>query len=249
VAYNAVLCEVDGMGGMEAGEVASTAALRAVLQRVAEQATGRIESAAGSDRAEMAAGSPEAQLAAASSLDPRSLIQEAAEAVYMAGQGRSVGATITCAVIEEGKLRLGHVGDTRAYLLRDGSLTQLTRDHSLVAAMVASGMLTKEEARGHPESNKVLRSLGGHKSLPEGYIDGLEVAYGEDTLQLRQGDQLVLCSDGVWGVLDDATLKRILEEARDCESAVQTAIQAVLEGGAPDNISLIVARCHSIPAL
>jgi protein phosphatase len=91
--------------------------------------------------------------------------------------------------------------------------------------------------------------LGGHKSLPEGYIDGLDVTCGEDTLSLRAGDQLVLCSDGVWGVLDDATLKRILEEASDCESAVQTAIQAVLEGGAPDNISLIVARCHSIPAL
>src|SRR5207237_4537913 len=105
-----------------------------------------------------------------------------------------------------------HVGDTRAYLLRDGQIVQLTRDHSLVAAMVASGMLTAAEARGHPASSQVLRSLGGQRQLPDDYIDDLSAAHGSTTLDLRPDDYLLLCSDGVWGTLEDSDLARIVAE-------------------------------------
>lgn len=248
VAYDAVLCAIDGMGGMDAGEVASTAALRAVLHGAASYSLGKIDGAHGTDREtdEGAAGNDGATMPP--TLDPKSLVRAAAEATYVAARGRQVGATITCALIEDGTLTLGHVGDTRAYLFRDGVLTQLTRDHSLVAAMVASGMITKQEARGHPEQNKVLRSLGGQRTLPDDHIDGLEVAYGESTLRLREGDQLLLCSDGVWGVLDDDALLGILTESPDGEAAVRMAIRRVLEGGAPDNAAIIVARCVVMPA-
>jgi protein phosphatase len=151
-------------------------------------------------------------------------------------------------VIQDGSLSLGHVGDTRAYLCREGTLTQLTRDHSLVAAMVASGMITKEEARGHPESNKVLRSLGGQRTLPDEYVDGLDVVCSKETLQLQDGDRLLLCSDGVWGMLDDDALLGILTGSPDCHSAVERVIRGALDGGAPDNATVIVADCRVITA-
>jgi|GEM_PF-891756 len=250
VVYNAVLCAIDGMGGMDAGEVASTSALRAVLHGASRQFTTQIAGAAGTDREteEGLATGATGGITHSPRIDPKDLVRAAAEASYTAARGRQVGATITCVVIEDGRLTLGHVGDTRAYLFRDGELTQLTRDHSLVAAMVASGMITKQEARGHPEANKVLRSLGGQRTLPLEHIDGLDVAYGESALELREDDQLLLCSDGVWGVLDDEALCEILSESADCETAVVVAIRRVLEGGAADNAAIVLARCVVMPA-
>jgi protein phosphatase len=248
-AYHAVLCAIDGMGGMEAGEVASTSALRAVLRTattyIGEQMAGHGDTTDTSADVE-ATGEPDQRPAA--SLDPALLVQNAAQAAHAAAAGRQVGATITCAVVQDGRLTLGHVGDTRAYLLRDGCLVRLTRDHSLVAAMVASGMLTDDEARGHPESNKVLRSLGGLRHLPADYIDGLAVAYGQDMLTLQSEDQLLLCSDGVWGVISDDELQQILTDADDPEQAVATIIDTVLAGGAPDNAAVIIARCTAMLA-
>jgi len=251
VVWNAVLCAIDGMGGMEAGEVASTSALRAVLRGAASFSNEQYRDVPGADL-EADVGNDTATPPSAGpirpSLDPRDLVRAAAEASFTAARGRTVGATITCAVIEDGILRLGHVGDTRAYLLRDGDLTQITRDHSLVAAMVASGVLSPEEARGHPESNKVLRSLGGMRSLPDEYVDTLSAAWGEDTLRLNAGDQLLLCTDGIWGTIDDNMLRDILLDAVDLEAAVQTAIDLALTAGAPDNAAVIIARCVVVPA-
>ncbi len=241
VSHRAVLCVVDGMGGMEAGDVASRAAVQAVLARATAYSAAQAHH-------EQAAGEGQNAPLSEDALDPAVLVKEAATSVHAAARGRQVGATITVVVIDEGKLTLAHVGDTRAYLLHDGVLTQLTQDHSLVAAMVASGLLTKEQARGHPDSNKVLRSLGGQRSLPDDYIDDLAVAYGEQLLHLREGDQLLLCSDGIWGTVADDQLRDILTHAPDCETAVREGIQHALKGGSPDNATLIVARCVVTPA-
>jgi len=224
IAYRALLCVVDGMGGMEAGEVASRAAVDAILDGVA----GGVG---------FAPPPPE----------PVALVRAAARAVYDAAAGRAVGATITCAVLDDGSLTLAHVGDTRAYLLRDGVLTQLTHDHSLVAAMVASGVLSASEARGHPDSNKVLRSLGGQRDLEDAYIDTLAVTRGTAVLDLLEDDRLLLCSDGVWGSLDDETLRASLRAEEGCATIVQAILRRVLDGGAPDNATLVVARCHALP--
>jgi protein phosphatase len=207
------------MGGMEAGEVASAAALQTIMQGAFEP-----------------------------SPDPVALIERAAPAVHAASEGRQVGTTATCVFVEDGTLILGHVGDTRAYLLRDGVLTQLTVDHSLVAAMVASGVIAKEAARGHPDSNKVLRALGSQRRLPDRYVDDLSAAYGQPTLQLRAGDWLLLCSDGVWGQVDDEQLRTIMSEALDCPTVVRVAIERALQAVAPDNVAAVVARCVEMPA-
>ena len=159
-----------------------------------------------------------------------------------------MGTTATCVVVRDGMLTLGHIGDTRAYLFRGGVLTQLTADHSLVAAMVASGMLTKEEARGHPDSNKVLRSLGGQRELPEAFVDSLAVSYGQPSLRLETGDWLLLCTDGVWGSVDDAALSTIFSEALNPPNAARAAIERALDAGAPDNAAAVVARCVEVPA-
>jgi len=224
-ATRALLCVVDGMGGMEAGEVASRAAVRAVLDGIG--------------------GVPNFD---AVPPEPVALVQAAARAVHEAAQGRAVGATITCAIVDDGVVTLAHVGDTRAYLLRDGALVQLTQDHSLVAAMVASGVLTKEEARGHPDSNKVLRSLGGQRELGEDYIDTLTTTRDEHELRLREGDSLLFCSDGVWGVLDDDVLRELLLNSASCAAMTAEALRRVLDGGAPDNATLIVVRCIRVPS-
>jgi protein phosphatase len=159
-----------------------------------------------------------------------------------------MGTTATCVVVRDGVLTLGHIGDTRAYLFRAGVLTQLTVDHSIVAAMVANGMLTQEEARNHPDSNKVLRSLGGQRELPDGFVDGLGVTCGQPNLQLQSGDWLLLCTDGVWGSVDDASLSTILSEALNPSNAARAAIERALDAGAPDNATTVVARCLEVSA-
>ena len=246
VSYRALLCVADGMGGMDAGEVASGTALRTIMAAaVAGGPLGSGEPPAGDGASRPPEGSA---VHSTPRIDPIGLIEQAAPAVHAAGQGRQMGTTVTCVAVQDGELTLGHVGDTRAYLLRDGALTQLTADHSLVAAMVASGVLTKEEARGHPDSNKVLRSLGSQRELPDGYVDGLSQAYGEPSLQLRPGDWIVLCTDGVWGSVDDERLRATVVEAPDCPTVARLAIERALRAGAPDNAAIVVARCVQMPA-
>jgi len=228
VHQRALLCVADGMGGMEAGEVASRAALRTILHGAFELG------------AQEGTQSPP--------LDPVALIRRAAPAVYAAGEGRSLGTTATCVFVDDATLTLGHVGDTRSYLMRSGHLVHLTNDHSLVAAMVASGVLTESEAHGHPDSNQVLRSLGSQRELPDRYVDDLSAAYGEASLRLQLGDWVLLCSDGVWGQVTDGEMETILGEALDCQSVAQALINRALRAGAPDNASVVIARCIEMVA-
>jgi len=261
-----LLCVADGMGGMEAGEVASQTAIRVVMREAvialwpAEPSKNAPDAGVPAEVAESpypvmrgVQGWPTNGTASdpstAARLDPAALVRQAATAVHAASQGRNLGTTITCAVVHDGELTLAHVGDTRAYLLRDGVLTRLTADHSLVAAMVASGVITPEEAEGHPDSNKVLRSLGSQRELPAGYVDGLEAAYGQPTLRLEPDDRLLLCSDGVWGTVPDPEIQVVLTEALNCPIAARALVDRALAGGAPDNATAVVARCVQRPAL
>lgn len=235
LAQRALLCVADGMGGMEAGEVASRTALRTVLSAATTPAP-----PAGGKNGGLVHQEP--------LLDLVALVKRAATAVHGAALGRQMGTTVTCVEVHGGSLTLAHVGDTRAYLLRRAVLTQLTTDHSLVAAMVSSGVLTKEEARGHPDSNKVLRSLGSQRELPDGYVDTLEASYGQPTLQLQSGDWLLLCSDGIWGSVPDERITEVLTNAPDCPAAARVLVELALQAGAPDNASVVVARCVRAPS-
>ena len=113
--------------------------------------------------------------------------------------------------------------------------------------MVASGVITPEEAVGHPDSNKVLRSLGSQRELPNGYVDSLETRFGQPTLRLLPGDWLVLCTDGVWGSVPDAQIRTVASEALDPPTAARRLIELALEAGAPDNAATVVARCVRMP--
>jgi protein phosphatase len=245
----ALLCVADGMGGMEAGEVASQTAVQVVMH----DAVGMLWPPS-EHRQEPTSEHDDQQSAEVGArpgprIDAAALVRRAATAVHAAAQGRQLGTTITCVVVHDGELTLAHVGDTRAYLLRGGTLTHLTFDHSLVAAMVASGVITAEEAKGHPDSNKVLRSLGSQRELPPRYVDGLEAAYGVPSLRLEIGDWLLLCSDGVWGTVDDPEIQVILVEALDAQNAARALVNRAIQAGAPDNATAVAARCVQRPVL
>jgi protein phosphatase len=245
----ALLCVADGMGGMEAGEVASRTAVSMVMQGALRALTLASEDVVGADDGCIDGATVSPDPPHVPVLDPRALVRLAAPAVHAAARGRELGTTITCVAVQDGTLTLAHVGDTRAYRLRAGVLTRLTADHSLVAAMVASGVISPDEAHGHPDSNKVLRSLGSQRELSAAYVDDLAAAFGQPSLRLEAGDWLMICSDGVWGQVEDAEIRVILMEALDPSTAAQRLIDLALAAGAPDNATAIVARCVRKAAL
>jgi protein phosphatase len=134
------------------------------------------------------------------------------------------------------------VGDTRIYLWRQGQLRQLTRDHSLVAALVTSQMITREEAMRHPDRNQVLRSLGSLRQPQEGYVETLEATTGQLSATLELGEALLLVSDGVWGEVSEAQMAQILNQAESSQAAAEALVQRALEAGAPDNATALIVR-------
>jgi protein phosphatase len=203
----------DGVGGAQAGEVASGLAAAAALESTRN-------------------GSGEEHVAG--------LIQEANRRVHRAATedaARSgMGTTMTVALVEHDTVAIGHVGDSRAYRLRDGVLEQLTEDHSLVAELMRSGNLSPEEARIHPQRNVVTRALG---SDPDVDVDTF-------TVDARAGDVFLLCSDGLSSMVDDEQMQKTLERHRaDLDAAVRTLIAQALRAGGEDNITVV---CFEIAA-
>jgi serine/threonine protein phosphatase PrpC len=142
-----------------------------------------------------------------------------------------MGATLTAALIERTEAYIVEVGDSRAYLLRAGELPQLTRDQSLVQMLVDAGQLSPEEARHSPQKNVILQSIG--------LADDLRVAIGR--LQLRRGDTILICCDGLSNAITDDEIRRILG-ANDPTGACAGLIDLANERGGKDNLTAIVAR-------
>ena len=161
---------------------------------------------------------------------------EANAAVLQAMDGRDGGCTLSGVQIDGDRLQLAHVGDTRAYHLSGGELRQLSQDHSFVAALVASGQMTPEEAERSSERNKVLRSLGSLRQPQDGYVQVLEAP-----LKLLKGDRILLVSDGVWGEVPLPALKDVLAQP-DPQAAVDRLIDLSLEAGAPDNVTALLVE-------
>ena len=125
---------------------------------------------------------------------------------------------------------MGHVGDSRAYLFRDGEISQLTNDHTFVQGLIDEGRITEAEARVHPHRNLILRAVDGiHDLEPDLFV-----------LELVVGDRLLLCSDGACGVLDDGRLADILSSGSPDYAAVEL-VRASLEAGSSDNVTCVVA--------
>jgi protein phosphatase len=199
----------DGMGGAQAGEVAS-----------------RLAAAAFHDFHEADALDPDTRL--------RSIIQEANRRIYARASSdphaSGMGTTITAALVASARVAVGHVGDSRAYLLRDGSLEQLTQDHSLVADLVRSGRLTPEEAEVHPQRSVITRALGTDAGV---VVDSFSV-------EARPGDVYLLCSDGLTTMLDETAVQRILVDTPDLEQAARALVDAANRGGGEDNVTVVL---------
>jgi PPM family protein phosphatase len=137
---------------------------------------------------------------------------------------------MTVALVEDGHVAIGHVGDSRAYLIRERRLEQLTEDHSLVAELVRSGKLSPEEAEAHPQRSVITRALG---TDPDVDVDTFSVA-------TKPGDLFLLCSDGLTSMVDDETILREVERNRaDLRAAAKALVRAANKGGGDDNITVV----------
>lgn len=159
-------------------------------------------------------------------------VRGAARAVQDATPGKDDGTTLTAMVWTGSQLGLVHIGDSRAYLLRDGELFRITHDHTMVQSMVDEGRLTPEEAVAHPQRALLLKALtGGADSV----VPDLRLC---DALP---GDRYLLCSDGLSTVVADEELRRLLGSAPAPDAAVRSLIEAAIDAGGPDNVSCVVA--------
>jgi serine/threonine protein phosphatase PrpC len=161
-------------------------------------------------------------------------VQQANEALVSHGKttNSDLGSTVTAALVIGDMATITNVGDSRTYLLRDGRLEQITKDHSLVARLVDAGVIRPENVRTHPQRNQIYRCLG--------YESDVEV--DTFTRQLRAGDVLVLCSDGLWEMVLDEEIQRIIESVASPQQACDALIEAANRTGGEDNIAVIVVR-------
>ncbi len=214
----AIVC--DGIGGMEAGEVAATTAVHSFLEHDADFIA--------KDNDDLA----DAALR---------LAHNANAAVLEVLSGRKGGCTLIAALIQDSRFAIAHLGDSRAYLHSQGQLIPLSRDHSLVAAMVAGGAMTPAEASISPLRNQLLRSIGlegNAMSEP----DGLEVTIGTRTLELEPGDALVLMTDGIWSDVSEVKLLEALTRYPEASRAAAAIRDATLAAGANDNATVLIVR-------
>jgi serine/threonine protein phosphatase PrpC len=199
----------DGIGGAQAGELASSLAAAAVRD---DSSDGRGDGRRRVDE----------------------LIQEANRRVYQRQSEDAslsgMGTTMTVALLEEGHVWIGHVGDSRAYLVRDSRLEQLTEDHSLVAELVRSGRLSPEEADSHPQRSVVTRALG---TDPDVDVDTFSI-------DAKPGDLFLLCSDGLTSMVsDEGILDQIRSHRDDLRAAAKALVRAANKGGGEDNITVV----------
>ncbi|HEX9067302.1 MAG TPA: PP2C family serine/threonine-protein phosphatase [Ktedonobacterales bacterium] len=146
---------------------------------------------------------------------------------------KDLGATVTAALVIQGKAYVANVGDSRTYLVRDGKLQKLTRDHSFVARLVETGQIEPDDVYDHPNRNFIYRSLGAGKSDVEVDI------FTED---LQPGDVLVLCSDGTWEMVRDPEIEQIVSHTDDLSKACEKLVDLANDHGGEDNISVVLVR-------
>ena len=212
---DALLAVADGMGGHKAGEVASEMAIRGLIDGLSR---GDLRSCVTDDLyliIKQTFGGLNTEIHTAAALP----------------ETRGMGTTLTAAVIVGGALTIGHVGDSRAYLLRKGVIRQLTQDHSWVAEQVARGLITSREAEIHPGRNILTRAIG---VAPSVRVDSM-------TVEVKEGDLLLICSDGVHSLIENHELVRLLARG-DPQSSSREIVDLANARGGNDNITLVVSR-------
>lgn len=197
----------DGMGGHAAGEVASSIA----VETVGERAPGTAD---------------DVLLGAAVEAANMAVIEAAEQGIGKPG----MGCTVTSVLIEKNKMAVAHVGDSRAYVLRQGTLVRVTHDHSYVEELVDSGQITADEARTHPSRSIITRALG---SDPDMYADHF-------SLEVNDGDRVILCSDGLSSMISDAEIEALAVSSATPQQAADNLVAAALTAGGADNVTVVV---------
>ncbi|BCJ59359.1 PP2C family protein-serine/threonine phosphatase [Micromonospora endophytica] len=205
-----LLAVADGMGGMAAGDVASNIVIGAMAP-LDEDVPGD----ALLDALRSAVGTANQQLRATVDANP---------------QMEGMGTTLTAALFSGSKLGMVHIGDSRAYLLREGEFAQITKDDTYVQMLVDEGRISPEEASSHPQRSLLTRALDGRDIDPEYSVR-----------QVLPGDRYLICSDGLSGVVSAETIGETMREYADPQQCVERLVQLALRGGGPDNITVIIA--------
>lgn len=248
----------DGMGGYQAGEVASRLTVETIskmldstFKPVFDQKTIKLkpaslntspatvpeesESSVYASAEHKTSKLSETQLSVTIEDQLRTAVQEANRAILSYGDrktsARGLGSTVTAALIQNDQAYIANVGDSRTYLLRDNQLTALTQDHSLVAKLVESKQITAEDVYTHPQRNLIYRSLGaGHRNIEVDIFHEI----------LRPGDKVLLCSDGLWEMVHHQDLENLLKEQSNPQVICDKLIALANENGGEDNITAIV---------
>ena len=198
----------DGMGGHSSGEVASRMAVEVITRTYYEDG-----------------GEPQSAL--------KKAFREANRAIHKTAEKddtkTGMGTTCTALVLQNGTAISAHVGDSRLYLVREGSIYLMTEDHSAVMEMVKAGLISLEQARHHPDKNVILRAMGSHAEV--------EVTTWQEPFPVKAGDRFLLCSDGLYDLVEDEEIKRIVE-SEEPRSACASLIALAKERGGHDNISV-----------
>lgn len=203
----------DGMGGYEGGQEASRLAVETVRYVYDEQFTGE----------------PQASLVAGLQTAHQTIQRYAEEHPQFTG----MGTTCTALAIVGHQLYFAHIGDSRLYLSRGSEFSRLTRDHSYVGRLVESGIVRSEDAESHPQRHILTAALGsGHEVTPD---------VPEHPLRLQNGDQLILCTDGLWSVVGEQEIARTVQNHSPAD-ACQTLVRKALDNGGPDNVTVIILR-------
>ena len=206
----------DGMGGHAGGDVASALAV------------GRLKHL---DHAYPTTSAAELSLQQAITETATDLVSTVRERPELAGMGTTVSAL---AMVDDYAV-IAHIGDSRIYLFRGDQLTQITTDHTFVQRLVDSGRITEEEARYHPRRSVLMRVLGDMSTDPD--VDTF-------IMHTQPGDRWLLCSDGLTGVVDDASAAKVLGQGFTPKRTIDVLLRQALDAGAPDNVTAILVRCH-----
>jgi serine/threonine protein phosphatase PrpC len=214
----ALFVVADGMGGYEGGQEASRIAVQTMMHTVLQNIAMGTEM---SDHffVDMLIGG----------------VDWANQAIYQRcqAQGLEMGTTLTAALVIDMKAHIVNVGDSRTYLFRDSAgLIQITHDHSLVASLVAFGQITPDEVYTHPERSKVYRCLG----------HSLDLKIDSFSIELAPNDSLLLCSDGLWEMVRDPAIERVIRNCATPHVTADRLVQSALRGGGDDNVSVIIVR-------
>ncbi|MGE5654012.1 MAG: Stp1/IreP family PP2C-type Ser/Thr phosphatase [Bacillota bacterium] len=218
-----LLAIADGMGGYQAGEVASQMAIHSVHRHLESKVADWPSPEDGEVWLELLRGA----------------MRQANQEILLAGNSNNqysgMGTTMTAALVVNDRLYVGHVGDSRLYHLGSGELHQITNDHSLVGELVRTGELTADEAMTHPQRNLVLRALG----------TDWDVAIDTASLELSIGDTLLLCTDGLSNLVRASELEDALQSDEGVEWTAHALVSEANARGGYDNVSVIVARIQS----